>query len=90
MSDWAIHLEGVCKTFEGHAAVRELSLSVPRGSVFGLLGPNGAGKTTTLRMVMDVIAPDSGELSILGRPADRAASEHKEEPPPGTKITNAV
>jgi ABC-2 type transport system ATP-binding protein len=75
VSDWAIRLQGVSKSFAGHAAVRELSLTVPRGSVFGLLGPNGAGKTTTLRMVMDVIGPDTGELSILGRPADRAARD---------------
>ena len=54
-------------------AVRDLTLSVPRGSIFGLLGPNGAGKTTTLRMVMDILGPDSGTIEILGRPADRAA-----------------
>jgi ABC-2 type transport system ATP-binding protein len=55
--------------------VRQLSLEVPKGSVFGLLGPNGAGKTTTLRMVMDILGPDSGEVEILGRPADRAARD---------------
>ena len=54
-------------------AVKDLSLTVPRGSIFGLLGPNGAGKTTTLRMVMDILGPDSGTIEILGRPADRAA-----------------
>jgi ABC-2 type transport system ATP-binding protein len=56
-------------------AVRDLSLEVPRGSVFGLLGPNGAGKTTTLRMIMDVLGPDSGTIEILGRPADRASRD---------------
>src|SRR5262245_6994666 len=75
VSESAIRLSGVSKSFEGHAAVRELSLSVARGSVFGLLGPNGAGKTTTLRMVMNVIGPDSGTIEILGRPADRAARD---------------
>jgi ABC-2 type transport system ATP-binding protein len=75
VSDVAIRLSGVSKAFEGHAAVRELSLQVPRGSVFGLLGPNGAGKTTTLRMVMNVIGPDAGALEILGRPADDAARD---------------
>ncbi|MGE5127644.1 MAG: ABC transporter ATP-binding protein, partial [Betaproteobacteria bacterium] len=75
MSDTALVLEGVSKSFDGHQAVRSLSLQVPRGSVFGLLGPNGAGKTTTLRMVMNVFAPDSGSIEILGRPADHAARD---------------
>jgi ABC-2 type transport system ATP-binding protein len=52
-----------------------LSLNVPRASVFGLVGPNGAGKTTTLRMVMNVLAPDTGSLEILGRPADAASRD---------------
>ena len=56
-------------------AVKDLSLEVPRGSVFGLLGPNGAGKTTTLRMVMNILGPDSGTIEILGRPADHAARD---------------
>ncbi len=75
MSDNALVMEGVSKSFDGHQAVRSLSLQVPRGSVFGLLGPNGAGKTTTLRMVMNVFAPDSGSIEILGRPADHAARD---------------
>ncbi len=75
MTDVAIRLEGVTKGYSGHSAVSGLSLSVPRASVFGLLGPNGAGKTTTLRMVMNVLAPDSGTIEILGRPADGAARD---------------
>jgi ABC-2 type transport system ATP-binding protein len=71
----AIELDGVTKTFQGHVAVAELSLAVPTGSVFGLLGPNGAGKTTTLRMVLNVLAPDSGSVRIKGGPADRAARD---------------
>ena len=55
--------------------MNDLSLEVPRGSVFGLLGPNGAGKTTTLRMVMNIFAPDAGTIEILGRPADHAARD---------------
>jgi ABC-2 type transport system ATP-binding protein len=62
----------VSKAFAGHTAVHPLDLTVPAGSIFGLLGPNGAGKTTTLRMVMNVLAPDSGSVEILGRPADAA------------------
>jgi ABC-2 type transport system ATP-binding protein len=75
LADTALVLRGVSKSFSGHVAVRELSLEVPAGSVFGLLGPNGAGKTTTLRMVMDILGPDSGEVEILGRPADEAARD---------------
>ena len=75
MSDKAIVLRGIVKSFAGHVAVKDLSLEVPRGSVFGLLGPNGAGKTTTLRMVMDILAPDTGTIEILGRPADQAARD---------------
>jgi ABC-2 type transport system ATP-binding protein len=50
--------------------VRDLSLRIPRGSVYGLLGPNGAGKTTTIRMILNIIAPDSGSIRILGQPFD--------------------
>jgi ABC-2 type transport system ATP-binding protein len=75
LSEIAVRLAGVRKSFEGHVAVRDLSLEIPRGSVFGLLGPNGAGKTTTLRMVMNVFAPDEGRIEIGGRPADVAARD---------------
>jgi ABC-2 type transport system ATP-binding protein len=75
LNDAAIRLRGVTKAFSGHVAVKGLSLDVPRASVFGLLGPNGAGKTTTLRMVMNIFAPDEGEIEILGRPADHPARD---------------
>src|SRR5215510_5710902 len=68
MSDLAIDIRNVVKRYEEHVAVRDLSLQVPRGSVYGLLGPNGAGKTTTIRMMLDIILPDSGTISLLGRP----------------------
>jgi ABC-2 type transport system ATP-binding protein len=48
--------------------VRDLSLQVPRGAVYGLLGPNGAGKTTTIRMLLDIIRPDAGSIQIFGQP----------------------
>jgi ABC-2 type transport system ATP-binding protein len=68
MTDLAIDIRGISKRYAEHVAVRELSLQVPRGSVYGLLGPNGAGKTTTIRMLLNIIAPDTGSVSILGRP----------------------
>src|SRR5207248_1907254 len=67
-NDLAIDIRGVTKRYEEHVTVRDLSLQVPRGAVYGLLGPNGAGKTTTIRMLLDIIAPDSGSIAIFGRP----------------------
>ena len=75
MNDPALVLKGVSKAFAGHVAVRDLSLEVPRGSVFGLLGPNGAGKTTTLRMVMNILGADTGSIEILGQPANHATRD---------------
>ena len=61
-----LELEHVTKTFGQTVAVDDLSLSAPPGEIFGLLGPNGAGKTTTIRMIMNIIAPDSGSVCFRG------------------------
>jgi len=66
-----IELLGVSKTFGRFKAVDDLSFKVPKGIVFGLLGPNGAGKTTTIRMIMNITAPDTGEIRVLGAPMSR-------------------
>jgi len=55
------------KRFDKLVAVNRLSLEVPQGSMYGLLGPNGAGKTTTIRMIMNIIYPDEGDISIFGQ-----------------------
>ncbi len=68
MPDLALELRGITKRFGTFVAVDDLSLAVPRGAVYGLLGPNGAGKTTTIRMILDVMAPDSGTITLLGSP----------------------
>src|SRR5436190_8946917 len=68
MTSLAIDIRNVVKRYEQHVAVRDLSLQVPVGSVYGLLGPNGAGKTTTIRMILDIIAPDSGTITVLDQP----------------------
>jgi ABC-2 type transport system ATP-binding protein len=68
MSDLAIDIRNVVKRYDEHLAVNDLSLAVPRGSVYGLLGPNGAGKTTTIRMLLNIIVPDSGTITLLGTP----------------------
>ena len=69
--DPAIELQNVSKIFGRFPAVDDLSFRVPKGVAFGLLGPNGAGKTTTIRMIMNITAPDSGEIRILGRQMTR-------------------
>jgi ABC-2 type transport system ATP-binding protein len=68
MSDLAIDIRNVAKRYAAHVAVRDLSLQVPRGAVYGLLGPNGAGKTTTIRMILNIIVPDSGTIALFGEP----------------------
>ena len=67
-----LELRNLRKTFDGAKAVDGVSLSVPAGTTFGLLGPNGAGKTTTIRMLMDIIGPDEGEVEVFGHPRTRA------------------
>jgi ABC-2 type transport system ATP-binding protein len=69
--EYAIELEGVSKSFGRFTAVDNLSFRVPKGIMFGLLGPNGAGKTTTIRMIMNITAPDSGAIQVLGAPMSR-------------------
>ena len=64
----AVELRNIIKRYEGHVAVRGLSLTVPKGTVYGLLGPNGAGKTTSIRMLLNIIAPDEGTILIDGTP----------------------
>lgn len=66
ISDYVLELNGLVKDFNGKRAVDDFSLKSKRGEILGLLGPNGAGKTTTIRMIMNIIAPDSGTIKILG------------------------
>lgn len=62
----AIRVEGLTKSFGGKVVVRDLSMSVRRGQIYGFLGPNGSGKTTTIRMLCGLLTPDSGEGTCLG------------------------
>ena len=70
----ALRLDGVAKRFGDFIAVEDLSFGVAAGEVFGFLGGNGAGKTTSLRMVLDILRPDAGTISVLGRAPGRANS----------------
>ncbi len=65
--DTTLEVRDARKVYGDFVAVAGVSMTVPPGTVFGLLGPNGAGKTTTIRMIMDIIGPDSGEVLFFGR-----------------------
>jgi ABC-2 type transport system ATP-binding protein len=60
--------ERVVKSYGAHVALNDVSLSVQAGEVFGLLGPNGAGKTSLIRLALDIVRPDSGEVRVFGAP----------------------
>jgi len=66
-NDITVHLDHVRKSFGEFTAVKDLSLTVRAGRIFGLLGPNGAGKTTTIRMIVNITAPDSGTIKLFGQ-----------------------
>jgi ABC-2 type transport system ATP-binding protein len=66
-----VELAAVTKAYENKVAVNNLSLSIDAGQMFGLLGPNGAGKTSSIRMMMGITVPDSGTVSLFGKPFDR-------------------
>ncbi len=66
-----VELAGVTKAYESKVAVRDLSLSIEAGQMFGLLGPNGAGKTSSIRMMMGITMPDSGRINLFEKPFDR-------------------
>ena len=71
----AIEIRRVTKRFDGVTAVDDLSLDVPRGCIYGFIGPNGSGKTTTIRMILSILLPDAGEITVLGRRDTHAARD---------------
>jgi len=66
--NFALEVKNISKSYAKVQAVDNLSFEVRPGEIFGLLGPNGAGKTTSIRMILDIIKPDGGEISVLGGP----------------------
>ncbi len=67
----AVTISHIHKSFDDVQAVKDLSLNIGQGEIFGLLGPNGAGKTTTIRMMLRILLPDSGTIELLGKPSSR-------------------
>lgn len=68
----ALEIEDITKKFGDFCAVKNLSLRIPKGIIYGLLGPNGAGKTTIIRMVMNILVPDEGKIKVLGNIMDES------------------
>lgn len=73
---YTIELKDVTKTFDRYKAVNSLSLYVPEGSIYGFIGPNGSGKTTTIRMIMNILYPDTGEIKVFGEPHQGSRINH--------------
>jgi ABC-2 type transport system ATP-binding protein len=71
----AVELVGVTKRFGDHVAVDDVTLTVPRGRVYGFIGPNGSGKTTSMRMIMNILRPDAGTVRVLGEAPDGASTD---------------
>jgi len=71
----ALQTEHITKRYTGHTALDDVSLTIPEGSIVGLLGPNGAGKTTLIRIINQIIRPDSGMVRIFGEPLERRHTE---------------
>ncbi|HLH93590.1 MAG TPA: ABC transporter ATP-binding protein [Xanthobacteraceae bacterium] len=76
--DIAIEVEGLTKSFDGRVVVRDLTLKVRRGSIYGFLGPNGSGKTTTIRMLCGLLTPDQGRGTCLGLDIRTQSAEIKQ------------
>ena len=70
-----VSLEHVTKRFGDFTAVKDLSLAVRAGRIYGLIGPNGAGKTTTIRMIVNITAPDSGAIKLFGQPINAGSQD---------------
>ena len=74
--DYILKTTNLCKSFKKQLAVNEVSLNIPRDSVYGLLGPNGAGKSTTLKMLTGIMRPTSGTITFNGKAWNREGLKH--------------
>ena len=72
----ALQAQALVKTFGAQRAVDAIDMSIPKGAAYGFIGPSGAGKTTTIRLIMSILFPDSGTLSVLGK-ASALEAKHR-------------
>jgi len=70
-----LEVQNISKSFNSHKVVSDVSFSLSCGEIFGMVGPNGAGKTTTIRMILDILKPDLGDVTILGQKFNDAVKE---------------
>ena len=77
-TECAASLSGVSKSYQ-HFQLKNVSLSIPRGTVTGLIGPNGAGKSTTMRILVGLVQPDQGTVEVLGQPISSHEASAKQE-----------
>src|SRR6185436_9525938 len=78
-SPMIIESHHVAKRFGRFEAIEDLSLRVPEGAVFALIGSNGTGKTTTIRMLMNILRPDRGDITVLGTPSRKLGPKDFEQ-----------
>jgi len=71
----AIATRGLTRQFPGGFGIRDVDLTVPQGSIYGFLGPNGAGKSTTIRLLLDLLRADSGQIELFGQPLTRGSRQ---------------
>jgi len=72
LPQFEIQARGLVKRFGDFTAVRDVTLEIPKGTIFGFLGPNGSGKSTTVKMLTGLLQPSAGEISVAGMPPDPA------------------
>jgi len=72
-NDYVVQTKNLFKTFHGKEVIRNCSMSVKRGEIYGFLGKNGAGKTTVFKILLGLLKPSMGEASVLGMDSERAA-----------------
>lgn len=75
MAKYVLETDALSKQFGDHLSVNRVDLQIPEGSVYGFLGPNGAGKSTTIKMLLGLIKPDGGNITIFGKPFPEARIE---------------
>ena len=73
--DYILKTAGLKKSFKGTVAVNDVSIHVPKGSIYGFVGPNGAGKSTIMKMILDLLQPDEGEVYLFGEKVTDSSHE---------------